>query len=405
MRSYHRIRFVVVSLAIVSMSAGANDWPQWRGADRSGVISVPGWKPEFTQQGPEQLWNFRAGIGYSPVSVKGGLAITMGYREGEDVIYCLDTQTGREIWSYSYPCGIHDYQHEGGPACAPLIEGDVVYTMSRDCDAFCFDLKSGEVIWSASAQEDIHPATPLFGYIGSPALVRDRLILDVGAVVALDKKTGKRIWRSEEIFKSTCASPTPFELDGISYAAVFNATGLVILDVESGKERWRKPWKTPAFDTNTGTPIVDGNRVFITSGFDGGAATLELGESREPAIVWEGPEIRSRNNTPCLFENHLYFFDQELLRCLEFPTGKEKWAQKWVGIGSLIVVNNTLLTLSEKGEVVFVEASPEEYREIARFHLMGGTCWTPPVFAENKLFLRNSKGQISCFDMRPPSKI
>ncbi|MCA9426537.1 MAG: PQQ-like beta-propeller repeat protein [Candidatus Omnitrophica bacterium] len=396
---------LIFFLLLTSVSACAVEWPQWFGPNRDGNILVKNWKPEFAKQGPELLWRFRAGIGYSPVSVQDGLAFTMGYQDGEDVVYCLDAETGEEKWSYSYPCGIHDFQHEGGPACAPLIENGLVYTMSRDCDAFCFNAKTGDIVWSASAQANIHPATPLFGYIGAPAMVGDRLILDVGAIVALDKKTGERIWQSEETFKATCSSPTPFELDGKSYAAVFNATGLVIVDVETGHERWRKPWRTPAFDTNTGTPLVKGNRIFITSGFDGGAALLELSEDHEPIVVWENQDLRSRNNTPRLYEDHLYYFDIDTLRCLEFETGKEKWSEDWIGVGTSILVNNCLLTLSERGEVVFVEATPEEYRELGRFHLMGGTCWTPPAFAENKLYLRNSKGHVSCFDMRPLTKL
>lgn len=400
MRFFSSFLFAAI-LAAPSISSFATDWPQWFGPDRTGIVKSPGWEPHFSDGGPPLLWSVEAGTGFSPVSVHDGLAYTMGYREGNDVVYCLHAENGEVVWEHSYPCAIHDYQHEGGPASAPLIDGDVVYTMSRDCDVFCFEAKTGEIRWTVNAQAEIEAASPLFGYIGSPALIRDRLILDVGAVVALDARNGDRLWRSPDAFKSTCASPTPFELDGKAYAAILNATGLLIYDVETGEERWRKPWKTPNFDTNTGTPIVKGNRVFITSGFDAGAALLELGPEPEPRIVWELPDLRTRNNTPRLFNGCLYLFDRDVLRCLDFETGSEKWSEKWVGIGSLIIVNDWLIALSEKGEAVFAEATPEGFREIERHHLLGGVCWTAPIFADDKLYCRNSKGLVVCHDLTP----
>lgn len=376
----------------------AEDWPQWLGPDRIGVSKETGWSQDWPKAGLETLWTFEAGIGFTPPSIMDGLLVTLGYEEGNDVVYCLHPESGEQVWTFSYPCEVHDYNHDGGPAAAPAIDGDRVYTYSRDGELFCFELRTGNVIWREQLHKKFKAEEGLFGYIGSPLVVGDRVIVDVGAAAAVDKMTGQLLWNTEN-FRTTCASPQIATVEGTPVVSLFNKTGLILFEVETGKEFGRMPWTTPNFDTNTHTPLFRGDKVFISSGYDRGYAMLEF-SNRTPRILWEDEEARSRHNNFIWSQGHLYGFIHDRFVCVDQESGEILWEEKFPANGCQIQVDGKYLIYTEKGELVLAEASPEGYKELGRTHNIGGTCWTPPVLANGLIYLRNAKGRIVCLDAR-----
>jgi len=390
----------LLSLSILFLSSAcADDWPQWLGPERNGTSTETGWNQNWKKEGLETLWTFEAGIGFTPPSIASGLLVTLGYDSGNDVVYCLKPESGEEVWSYSYPCGVHDYQHEGGPAAAPAIDGDRVYTYSRDGELFCFEIGTGRIVWRERLHDRIKAEEGLFGYIGSPVVAGDLVIVDAGAAAALDKKTGELVWNSEN-FRTTCASPQLATLGGADVVSLFNATGLVLFEVGTGKEFSRKSWITPKFDTNTATPVFVDSKVFITSGYDRGYALLEIEGRKEPGVLWKDEDARTYHNNFIPKEDHLYGFIEKDFVCLSVESGKILWRENLPVKGCQILVDGKFLIYSEKGELILAKADPKGYEELGRTHNLGGTCWTPPVLANGRIYLRNSKGKIVCLDAR-----
>ena len=391
--------------SIVSF-AEAVDWYQWRGPDSNGVSSESGWSSTWPADGPEKLWELKVGVGYSSVAVSNGNLYTMGNADGKDTIYCLDANTGDKIWTRSYPCTTESGGHPG-PASTPTVDDNRVYTLSREGHIHCLDVDSGEVVWTKHVMEDFGAKSPEWDFASSPLILNNMVILDVGMTLALDKATGELVWKTRDYGDAWEDIESPgggystayaFSLNGSQRLAVFNASGLVILNPENGEELMLHPWKT-SWNVNAATPIVSDDRVFISSGYNVGCALLQISGS-EPVVVWQNKNMRNHINSCVLWEGHLYGFDEKRLRCLELETGEEKWTQKGLGKGSLMVADGKLIALSDKGKLVIAEATPDAFKELASAKVLDGLCWTVPVLSNGKIYCRNhDDGHLVCLDV------
>ena len=344
------------------------------------------------------------GTGYSSVAVSNGRVYTMGNRDKTDAIYCLNADTGAEIWKHSYPC-VADGAGHPGPASTPTIDGKFVYTLSREGHLFCLDASSGKPIWSKHIVNDFGAKFPEWGYATSPLILGNMIIMDAGAALAVDKSNGNMIWKTKDYGKSWgikeqgggYSSPYAFNLNGKQLLAVFNSSGLVILDPGNGRELMLHPWKT-AYNINGATPIVSDNRIFISSGYNVGCALLEISESGLTTI-WQNKNMSNHFASCVLWEGHLYGFDENQLRCLDWKTGDLKWTQRGLGKGSLMLADGKLIIMGEKGHLAIAEASPDSYKELARARVLSGLCWTVPVLSGGKIYCRNHEGDLLCLDV------
>ncbi len=394
----------VLLFCAFSFASSAEDWPQWRGPNRDGISNETQWSSMWPADGPKQLWKTSVGTGYSSVAVSNGRVYTMGNRDKTDTIYCLDANTGTEIWNHSYPC-VADGAGHPGPASTPTVEGEFVYILSREGDLFCLDANSGKPIWSKHIVNDLGAKYPEWGYATSPLVLDNMIIMDAGAALAVDKSNGNLIWKTKDYGKSWgikeqgggYSSPYAFNLNGKQLLAVFNSSGLVILDPSSGRELVLHPWKTN-YNINGATPIVSGSKIFISSGYSVGCALLEISESGLTTI-WQNKNMSNHFASCVLWEGHLYGFDENQLRCLDWKTGDLKWTQRGLGKGSLMLADGKLIIMGDKGDLAIAEASPDSYKELARARVLSGLCWTVPVLSGGKIYCRNHEGELLCLDV------
>ncbi len=396
----------VFSWSVMSFAEDASnaaDWHQWRGPNRDGISTEKGWVSVWPEGGPKVLWKTSVGVGYSTVSVSGGRVYTMGNAEKIDTVYCLDANTGDEVWKYSYRCATESGGHPG-PASTPTVDGKYVYTLSREGHFFCFDADSGKVIWSKHVK-DFGAKSPEWDFASSSLASGKMIIVDVGITLALDKSTGNLIWKTKDYgdawniknYGGGYSSPFAFQLNGSQRLAVFNSSGLVILNPENGQELLLQPWKT-SYNVNAVTPIISGDKVFISSGYNVGCALVQVSGDK-PTVIWQNKDMRNHFNSCVLWEGHLYGFDESELKCLDFQTGEVKWSQKGLGKGSLMLADGKLIIMGDKGDLVIAEASPEGFKEISRAKVLSGLCWTVPVLSGGKLYCRNHPGDLVCLDV------
>jgi outer membrane protein assembly factor BamB len=379
------------------------DWPRWRGPDLNGISRETNWTAHWPQEGPKQLWQTSVGTGFSSMAVAGGRLYTLGNRDETDTVFCVDAETGKLIWKHDYPCPADPEYYEGGPGSTPTIHGDRVFTLSKRGHVFAFDADSGRVIWTKNLMEELGVPKPRWGFSGSPLVQGELLILNVGgAGTAVDKTTGKVVWTSEAT-PAGYATPMPFVSENVRHVAIFSGKALVAVRADDGRESWRHPWTTK-WDINAADPIFSGNRLFLST-FDRGAAVLELA-SAEPKIVWENQHMANHFNSCILLDGYLYGVhgntdhpDRDL-RCVDIRTGELKWTYKGLGLGSLTAANGKLIVLSDRGELVVAQASPEKFEPLARAHVLGGKCWTAPVLANGRIYGRNARGTVICLDVR-----
>jgi len=385
-----------ISLTFAVGTACAADWPQWRGPNRDGVSAEKGW----SAAAPKVLWKACFGPGCSSFAVVDDRLFTMGNDKDTGSIYCIDAKSGKILWKYSYPSPLDPKMFEGGQCSTPTVDGDSVFALGRQGQFFCLNKTTGAVVWSKNFPADFSAKMASWGYAGSPLVLGDKVITEVGgkgaSAVAFDKASGKVIWQAGDDAQSY-ASPYAFTQDGKQYVAFFNAFGLVVREADDGKEVMRYPWKT-SWDINPTTPIVADGKILITSGYGHGAALLPLGAA-DPKPLWESKEMKNKMNSCVLWQGNLYGFDESTLTCMEFATGKAKWQQKGMGLGSLILADGKLIIQAEDGTLVIAEASPEAYKEISKTPAVPAKTWVSPVLANGKIYCRNNNGEAVCFDV------
>jgi outer membrane protein assembly factor BamB len=382
--------------AMLAAPLEAADWPQWRGPRRDGISSETGWLLRWPATGPRRLWTAQVGEGYSSVAVKDGRVYTMGNAGDRDTVYCLAAGTGRVLWKYSYPCPAGD---QSGTRATPTVEGNRVYTLSREGQAFCLDASTGAKIWGRDVGRETGAAPPRWGFASSPLVYGNLVIYNVGtAGTALDKVTGRLKWKSGA-GPAGYASPLAYAVGGQRGVAIFTGSSLVGIDPATGRSLWQHPWRTD-YEVNAADPIFSGDAVFISSNYGRGGALIRLGQTGRPSLVWENRNMRNHFNSCVLLGGYLYGNDENTLKCIDLRTGAERWRQRGMGKGGLIAVDGHLLVLTERGTLVLSRANPEQYSVLAFAPVLRGTCWTHPVLANGFVYCRSHEGELICLDVR-----
>jgi len=406
---------LMTATAAISAEYRGSDWPQWRGPSRDGISPEAGWLAQWDSQ-PPIAWRWQIGIGFASVAVADGRLYAMGNtnRPGQgyyETIHCLDAETGQTIWEHSYPARLVNKLHEGGPSSSPVVDGGRVYTLSKVGQAFCLDAATGKPVWDADLTQLLDIAVPEWGFTSSPLIDGPNVVFQAGATVALDRQTGKLVWKSPPR-KPAYTTPAPLEVGGRRMLAVLHSEGLSIIDSSNGAELGFHSWETD-YNTNATTPIIVGDRVFLSTGYNKGCALLRVGQDGKLQELYRnaqrGGTMSNHFNNSVLVGGHLYGFDGNShnarnveLVCMEFDTGKVLWRHKGLGCGSLIAADGKLIVLSDDGRLVVVQAAPDGYKPLTdEAQVLGGKCWTSPVLSHGRVYCRNAKGDLVCVDLRP----
>ena len=371
----------------------AGGWPEYRGPNRDGISRETGW---FKDGEPKMLWKANVGAGFASIVVANGRAYAMGNNNNTDTIYCFDAATGQGIWKMSYPCDLMDKQHEGGPSATPTVDDGVVYTYSKMGQLNAWDAATGKLGWSKNIPREMGGQIPGWGITSTPAVYGNSLFVMTGApgkcITAFDKKTGNVIWQAGKAGPSYSALQV-FEWKGAPYLAVYDAEGVKFMDTKNGKVLWSYGWKT-SYDVNAAIPIIDGDKVFISSGYGTGCAMLQ--STADEPLLWKNRDMKNHFNASVLLNGAIFGFDESELACLDVKTGRKLWSQGRLGKGSLMAADNKLIILSERGELVIAEANPKGFKELSRTQILGGKCWSAPSLANGRIYARNANGDVVC---------
>lgn len=398
----HRWLSIAVLCLLCAGIGRAEDWPRFRGPHLNGISKETDWSWKWPESGPKRLWKASVGQGFSNVAIANGRLFTLGSEDDTATVYCLDASSGKEIWKHSYPEPLNAHYYEGGVSTTPTVDGEAVYVLGRQGELFSFSVETGKVNWKRNPAQEIGAKVPEWGFAGAPLVEGKALILNVGSGgVAVNKMNGKLLWASTN-GPAGYASPIPFSANQQRPVLIFSHRELLSLDMKSGKEIWRFPFQTE-YDINAMDPLIYGGRIFLSSHSQPGLL-LKVLDGR-PEVMWRSEDTKVHMNSGVLFHDYLYVFSgsagkQGDLRCLDLRDGSVKWKQNGLGVGSLMAAaNEKLVVLSDKGELLVVEATPTEFKPLARAQVIGGKCWTSPVLSNGKIFVRNSKGDLVCVDV------
>jgi outer membrane protein assembly factor BamB len=400
--------------AVQASAGGETDFPAYRGRNRDGVVPSPLLARDWNVQPPRQVWPSHAvGGGYAAFAVAGNAAVTIEQREDEDgnpeeVIACYDTATGKQRWTYAYRALFEEFMGGPGPRATPTIDGDDVFSLGATGQLVCLELRSGKYKWSVNVLKDNDNLK--WGMSGSPLVYDEVVVVNPGAqrpsargraVVAYHRVTGKEVWRAGEA-RAAYASPMLATLAGEHQVLIFDAEGLAGYDAKKGKELWRYPWVTQE-GINVAQPIVlEGDRVFISSGYGVGGAMLQVSQSEgkwSVRALWTSLKMACKFSSPVAYQGYLYGLSEGTLVCLDQETGEPQWRGERYAHGQLLRSGGLLLVLGEKGQLALVEATPDGYRQLGYLpRALKGKTWNNPALANGRAYLRNHS-EMACYEL------
>jgi outer membrane protein assembly factor BamB len=331
----------------------------------------------------------------------------MGARGDTEYVMAFDQASGKRLWESAHGRRFSNDRGDG-PRATPTIEGERVYAYGASGDLSVLDAGTGKIIWTVNVLKQFGGRNITWGLSESPLVLEDRILINAGgrgaSVVALKKTDGSVIWRSQGD-QAGYSSAVLHKMGTVTEAIFFTASRAMGVEVSTGRLLWSYG-QVANNVANIATPIVRGNRVFVSSAYDTGGALLELTPdgSRESVRVREVYFTRQMMNhhaSSVLIGEHLYGFDNTILTAMKFDTGEVAWQNRSVGKGSLVFADDRLYLYSEGGVVGLAEASPAGYREHGRFQLKTGNLptWSHPIVSGGQLFLRD-QDTIYAFDVR-----
>jgi outer membrane protein assembly factor BamB len=389
----------------------AADWPQWLGPNRDGISTETGLVKTWPAKGPPLAWEMNIGEGYSGPVIVGDRLILFHRLGDKEVVECLHAQNGKPRWKFDYPTSyVDDFNKGNGPRSTPAVSGKRVYTLGAEGWLHCIDLENGKKIWGRNIATDFEAPPSFFGVGTSPLVEGDLVLVNVGGkggagIVAFHTDDGKEAWRATSDGASY-SSPIIATVDGVRHGVFFTRQGVVLLDPQSGKVRYQKRWRAQMnASVNAATPLAIGDQLFFSASYETGALLLRVGK-KDVEEVWSGDEILSNHFcTSVHHQGYLYGFDgrQEtgaVLRCVELKTGKVRWTEQGFGCGSMVLAEGHLFILTEKGDLVLVELSPQGYREKARAAVLTNVpCRAQIALANGKLYARDGK-RLVCWNVQ-----
>jgi outer membrane protein assembly factor BamB len=378
------------ALTLVPLALLAN-WPQWRGPNRDGISIETGLLKAWPAAGPPLVWKTQGlGDGYSGFSVLQGRLYTQGQRGSDQFVIAIDTASGKKVWETKSGRAF-DERRGPGPRGTPTTDGDRLYAQASDGTLACLKAASGEKVWEVDLLSISGGSIPTWGISGSPLVDGNRLIVAPGgrngSILALDKMTGKVIWKSQSD-DSGYSSPIVFDHNGTRQIAILTGDAALGLQASDGKLMWR--YEKVANDVaNIATPIYYNGHLFVSTDYGTGCALLRLGPKGAEEVYFNR-DMRNHYSSSVLIDGYLYGFSSTILTAMKWDDGQVAWRDRSVGKGSVAYAEGRLYVLGENGNVALVEVSPAGYKEISRFSIPQGRyfTWTPPVIANGRLYLR-----------------
>jgi outer membrane protein assembly factor BamB len=391
------LRITIGATLVLAATAAAADWPCWRGPNHDGLSPEKGFEPKW-DAAPPKVWEADIGSAFSGLTVVAGKVYTCGTQNKQQTLFCLAADTGKIIWQTPIEEEYPERQGGDGTRGTPAFNDGRVYIQGALGRVLCCDAETGKEIWSRQ-----YEAKPQWGYAASVLIDGDLALVTAGgkdgALVALDKQTGKVVWQCGRD-PVGYATPYPFTFENQRYIVGFMGKEVIIADAKTGQQVWSMPWQTD-WDVNASTPIYHDGHLFLSSGYDHGSILLKLardGEQLKTETVWQNKSIRAKFQSPVLYDGHLYASDEVGLSCVAFATGETKWNQRGVTNGTLLIADGHVLLLTEKGELQIAPASPRAFEPRTTVPLLKGRCWTVPTLWNGHLYARNFK-QVACYKL------
>jgi outer membrane protein assembly factor BamB len=387
--------------------ATAQDWPQWRGPNRDGMVAAIS-IPQIWPSSLKLKWKAEVGAGHSSPVVAKGKVYLFSRQDNNEVVSCFSLDAGKLLWRKDYPApysmNFAAYAHGKGPKSTPALHDGKLYTLGISGILSCFEAETGNLLWRKEFSKKFAKTSPLYGVAMSPLVEGNLLVVhvgghDQGALVAFDAKTGETKW-SWEGDGPGYASPIAVEIDGTRQIVTQTQNYIVGVDANSGKLLWSIPFTTD-YDQNIVTPVIHKSTAetrLIFSGLDKGTMAVKVSKrGNEWAIVeiWKNPEASMYLNSPVVNGDRLFGLSH--LRkgqffCLDVRNGKTLWTSegRQGDNAAILSAGDFLFFLTNEAEMIVAKASAKAFEPVAKYSVADGDTWAHPVVLGKQILIKDA---------------
>lgn len=445
------------------------DWPTFLGPTGDSKSPETGIVTKWPKAGPKIVWQRElgqagpgekrvdprfSGIGYGIGSVSQGRFYQFDRSGNKARCFCLNAETGEELWKFEYPSVYEDkYGYDGGPRCSPVIDGNRVYVFGVEGMLHCLNATTGKLIWKLDTNRSFGVVQNYFGVGSTPVVEGDLLIAMIGGsppeadgdlppnqfvllegngtgIVAFDKFTGKIKYKITDELASY-SSLKLATIEGRRWCFAFTRANLVGFDPAKGEVDFQYAWRAKNPESvNASVPVVVGNQVFISETYGPGSSLLEVAPGTRKVVWADDPLTREKAmqthwNTPIYVDGYLYgssgrHLENAELRCIEWKTGKVMWSEPGLTRTSLLYVDGHFVCLGETGTIHLLKVNPKKFDVVAEVTLRGDAaapsplgfgppqllkepCWAAPILSHGLLYVRG-KDRLVCLELIPSKK-
>jgi outer membrane protein assembly factor BamB len=395
-----------------SLTLRQGDWPGFRGQNRDGCVRDVRIATDWQATPPKLLWQRRIGPAWSSVAVVGERLFTQEQLGPQEAVTCLDSTSGRTLWTHQDVARHEDGQGGAGPRATPRFAEGRIFALGATGILNCLDAVSGDPKWSRNITADAGTTVPVWGFSSSPLVVGDLVVVFAGSEGSDSQKTllayhadsGEPAW-SAPAGKSSYSSAQLASLGDKTQLLFVSDGGLFAFDPSSGALLWRHPTPGASFGIpRVAQPrTVGADSILFDAGADVGTARITLTSDAKIWISkerWVSRQLKPSFNDFVSHDHAVYGFDGRVFTCVDLETGKRLWKEGRYGSGQVLLLADQalLVVVTEEGEVVLVQASSKEHHELGRFQAVTGKTWNHPVIAHGRLYIRNAQ-EIACFEL------
>jgi len=372
------------------------DWPGFRGTDRDGIVHNVRIETDWSKSPPAELWRRPIGPGWSSFAVGGDLLYTQEQRGNDEIVASYRLNTGKPVWRHREAVRFYESNGGAGPRGTPTLIDGRVYTFGATGILNVLDAGTGAVIWSRNVSADSDVKVPMWGFSSSPLALDDIVVVAAeGKLAAYDIATGNPRWFGPaEGF--SYSSPHLIAIDGIPQIVQLRGNGATSVAPANGAVLWRHEFSGGAIVQPAVT--ADGNVLIHSIGVTGGQGIRRLAIAHKSGgwtvnERWTSTGLKPYFNDFVVHNGHAFGFDGSILSCIDLADGGRKWKGGRYGGGQLVLLadQDVLLVLSDEGELALVSATPDEFKELARFKAIEGKTWNHPVLVHDILLVRNGE--------------
>ena len=418
---------LLFSAATLAQAQQIFDWPQWQGPNRNAISKETGLLQQWPAEGPKLAWKINGlGGGDGTPSVAAGKIFGMSNRGVDEVVWALSEADGKTLWVARLGAAFNQNwpQSKDGPGSTPTVDGERLYVLGLGGNLACLQTRDGKIVWQRSLVSDFGGSVPVWSYRESPLVDGDKVICTPGGpeatIVALDKLTGKTIWKSKvpDSPGAAYASAIAIDFEGQRQYVQVTAKALVGVAASDGKFLWRYDKPSNPHGINCSTPIYHNGFVFAASAYDNGGGLAKLSKDASGNFkaeeVYFTNKMQNHHGGMIVFEGYLYGANGGnaggALVCLDFQTGNVMWderrSERRTPKGSIAFADGRLYYRTEDGTMLLIEPSAKEFLERGRFvqpERSKQPAWAHPVIANGKLYLRDQEVLFS-YDVKARGK-